>query len=146
MRYIYDFTINKCSERYPTTRVNNPAVWLSSAESLANIRKQELLIKLVSNKRCIERRDERVSYGPIRFAHTKNTTIERYWSFWSRHAQPRTRMGPAKILPKISRTLEEAATAAFVMITPFSHGDPPLCSSQDAARFCRRTRWSPLLT
>jgi len=45
-----------------------------------------------------------------------------------------------EILLKIPRTLEEAVTAAFVMISPFSHGDPPLCPFQDAMQVLQSTR------
>ncbi|KOX74971.1 hypothetical protein WN51_12655 [Melipona quadrifasciata] len=37
-----------------------------------------------------------------------------------------------EMLFKSLQTPEEAVTAAFVMISPFSYGDPPLCMSRDA--------------
>jgi hypothetical protein len=88
------------------------------------------------NKRYIEHRGECVGHGSIRFARTKNTMEKHDWSFLRSVAKVANEHGLCEILFKISRTLEEAVTAAFVMISPFSHGDPPLCSSRDAARFC----------
>ena len=48
------------------------------------------------------------------------------------HPENDVRTAAYEMLFKSLQTPEEAVTAAFVMISPFSYGDPPLCMSRDA--------------
>lgn len=67
--------------------------------------------------------------GGAKEATDKNDGTPREFSKVTYPENEDARTAAYEMLLKSPQTPEEAVTAAFVMISPFSYGDPPLCMS-----------------